>query len=204
MGLRGPQPKPTAMKIAQGNPGRRSLNEREPIPPPGAVVPPPWVDGQALQIWHQVSPVLIAMRTLTTADTLAFARYCIAYARYLELKQVMWDKGWTGTTYPLRAGKASDKASGIAEFPQASELRRLHEILSRLEDRFGMTPSARTRLRVEHAAPAAVAAADGPIPPTYRITGKYRPGPNEVPPPVPGRSPPSKPQPTPPSPDIPF
>lgn len=204
MGLRGPQPKPTQLKLAQGNPGRRALNEREPIPPPGTIAPPPWVVGQALAIWNQVSPVLIAMRTLTTADTLAFARYCIAYARYLELKQVMWDKGWTGTTYPLKNG---GKASGIAEFPQASELRRLHEILSRLEDRFGMTPSARTRLRVEHAAPAAVAAADGPIPPTYRITGKYRPGPGEQPPPVPSATPAApvrKPASIPPSPDIPF
>jgi P27 family predicted phage terminase small subunit len=200
MGLRGPQPKPSALKIAQGNPGRRAISENEPIPPPGTVVPPPWVDGQALEIWTYIAPVLVAMKTLTTADVLPFARYCIAYARYLELREALWKKGWSGTTYPIRT---DGKTRGVAELPQAGELRRLHEILSRLEDRFGLTPSARTRLRVEHTGPASTPS--GPIPPTFRIFAKYGP-PGATPPPAPPPAPPPtrKPKPIPPSPDIPF
>lgn len=37
MATRGRKPKPTAMKILEGNPGERPLNEREPIPPKGNI-----------------------------------------------------------------------------------------------------------------------------------------------------------------------
>lgn len=194
MGSRGPQPKPTALRIAQGNPGRRELNELEPVPPPGRISPPAFVTGVALQIWNEVSPVMIAMRTLTTADVYPFGRYCCAFARYLELRDAMWAKGWTGTTYPLKSD--SGKARGVCELPQAAELRRLHEILSRAEDRFGLSPSARTRLRVEQSPP--VATPDGPIPSTFRIVGKYHRQPR------PDNQAEQLPRGVPPSPDIPF
>jgi hypothetical protein len=38
-GSRGPAPKPTAIKKAEGNPGKRKLNTEEPEPVPGASVP---------------------------------------------------------------------------------------------------------------------------------------------------------------------
>ena len=35
MATRGRKPKPTALKILEGNPGKRPINENEPIPPKG-------------------------------------------------------------------------------------------------------------------------------------------------------------------------
>jgi hypothetical protein len=35
MGLRGPAPEPTALKLLRGNPGKRPLNTLEPKPPTG-------------------------------------------------------------------------------------------------------------------------------------------------------------------------
>lgn len=201
MGLRGPPAKPTALKAAQGNPGRRQLTENEPVPPPGPIAPPAWVTGAAAQIWNDLAPVLIAMRTLTTADRLTFGRYCVDFARFLELKTHMWDRGWTGTCYPIKDKKGKTRFAG--ELPQAAELRRLHEILVRLEDRFGLSPSARTRLRV---APLSLSltAQGGEIPPTYRLAEKY---PTQTEPPHvesrrSSRPPPQVP--TPPDNDIPF
>lgn len=146
MGLRGPQPKPTALKEAQGNPGRRRLNDGEPVPPAGPVTPPRFLRGIALEIWTDLAPLCVQMRTLTSVDRYAFARYCSAYARYLELREFCWDKGPMGTLYPLKDKKGKTRNAG--EWPQAAELRRLHELLIRLEDRFGLTPASRTRLRV--------------------------------------------------------
>ena len=37
MATRGRKPKPTALKILEGNPGKRPLNENEPIPPKGTM-----------------------------------------------------------------------------------------------------------------------------------------------------------------------
>ena len=35
MATRGRKPKPTALKVLEGNPGKRPLNDREPVPPKG-------------------------------------------------------------------------------------------------------------------------------------------------------------------------
>ena len=37
MATRGRKPKPTALKVLEGNPGKRPLNENEPIPPKGSI-----------------------------------------------------------------------------------------------------------------------------------------------------------------------
>lgn len=142
----GPQPKPTQIKIAQGNPGRRQLNDGEPVPPPGPVDAPKWLTPAARAIWDDLAPVLITMRVLTVADRMTFGRYCRAFARYLELQKNFWDKGPHGTLYPLKDKKGRTRNAG--EWPQAAEIRRLQEILVRLEDRFGLSPAARSRLRV--------------------------------------------------------
>ncbi len=143
MGARGPQPKPTSLKRAAGNPGRRQLNEHEPLPPEGEIVPPPWLSAKARSIWDAVAPVAIAMKTLTTADVLPFARYCTAFARWLELTQWLEKNG---TTYTLKDARGKPKYA--AEFPQAIEQRRMYEVLIRLESHFGLTAASRTRLHV--------------------------------------------------------
>lgn len=168
MGLRGPVPKPTALKKAAGNPGRRQLNENEPVPPSGEITPPPWVTGRALEIWNTLAPVCKQMRTLTTADTLTFGRYCLIFARWLELHQECWTRGPAGTTWVKRArGAAPRKKDGqeqerrvdfIGELPYASELRKLLEQLVRLEDRFGLNSAARSRISIHLQAPAPSAA----------------------------------------------
>lgn len=71
----GRRPKPTALKVLQGNPGKRRLNEAEPRPPDG-VVQPPAMSGAARRVWDDIAPVCIAMGTLTTADVWAFKTLC--------------------------------------------------------------------------------------------------------------------------------
>ena len=44
MGRRGPAPKPTAIKKAEGNPGKRKLNTEEPQPLPGVPECPDHLD----------------------------------------------------------------------------------------------------------------------------------------------------------------
>ena len=72
----GRRPKPTALKVLQGNPGQRKLNEAEPKPPVGEVVPPAATSKAALVIWERLAPVAKAMGTLTTADVWAFKTLC--------------------------------------------------------------------------------------------------------------------------------
>lgn len=154
MGLRGPAPKPTALKEAQGNPGRRRLNDGEPVPPAVDVAPPSWLSPIGRAVWAQLAPTMTAMRVLTSADVWTFARYCEAFARYLELREFLAGKGPHGTVYPVKNADGTTRC--LLEIPQAAEYRRLHEMLIKLEQEFGLTPSARSRINVEgHSGPAA-------------------------------------------------
>ena len=79
MAIRGRKPKPTALKLLEGNPGKRPINEHEPIPPKGTVKCPTWLEPEAKKERKRLAPSLEAMGVLTQADLTAFAGYCQAY-----------------------------------------------------------------------------------------------------------------------------
>ena len=84
MATRGRKPKPTALKVLEGNPGKRPLNDREPVPPKGTLKCPAWLLPEAKKEWKRLAPALEAMGVLTMADLTAFEGYCQAYARWKE------------------------------------------------------------------------------------------------------------------------
>jgi hypothetical protein len=71
----GRRPKPTAIKIAEGNRGKRPLNDKEPIPPDGSAQMPP-LSTPAQCIWQRLAPIAEHMGTLTTADAQSFGTMC--------------------------------------------------------------------------------------------------------------------------------
>ena len=78
---RGRKPKPTAVKIRQGNPGKRKLNENEPqfsefdenTPPPDDL------NENGKIMWAFVLKELIPQKVLLKTDLQTVANYCIAY-----------------------------------------------------------------------------------------------------------------------------
>lgn len=163
MGKRGPKPKPTALKRAEGNPGRRTLRDGEPVPPVGPIAPPAWLNERAAAIWNELAPALITMQVLTPVDRLTFGRYCRSFARYLELQEFLWSGGPLSKLQSVKKVNKAPKIKGkdtpadvrmVYELPIASELRKLQETLTRQEDRFGLNPSARSGLQVGNASPA--------------------------------------------------
>ncbi len=157
MGSRGPLPKPTALKIAAGNPGRRTLNDREPVPPTGQIKPPRCLglSESALKIWRELAPTLVRMKTLTTADAVLFGRYCELLARWLVLKEFLRLNEAAGTTYPIKDD--AGKIRYMAELPQAAEWRKIGVELRQYEQQFGVGAAYRSRIQVEEPAPAAPA-----------------------------------------------
>ena len=77
MATRGRKPKPTALKLLEGNPGKRPLNANEPIPPQGEVKCPSWLLPEAKKEWKRLAPAMESMGILTLADEKAFAGYQI-------------------------------------------------------------------------------------------------------------------------------
>ena len=84
MGIRGPAPTPTRIKLVQGNPGKRKLNDREPEPPAGAPECPEYLDAVARGRVGPAGQDLLAMRVLTEADYMALGNLCQAYSTMVD------------------------------------------------------------------------------------------------------------------------
>lgn len=140
MGERGPAPKPTALKVLQGNPGKRGLPKGEPRPAAGKVPPAPrWLGEEARREWRRVARALHAAGLLTEADHDALALYCETFA------------SWRRAEAQVRAkGEVVRTAGGnVIQNPYLSIANRAKKDALLLLREFGMTPAARSRISVE-------------------------------------------------------
>jgi P27 family predicted phage terminase small subunit len=144
MGKRGPRPTPTKLKILRGNPGRRSVDGEEPAPPCDGVVMPSHLGEVAASKWTELLPLLQAVRVMTRADIEALARYCDTYEWWLATRAKLKKEG---DTYPILNDKGEIKY--IAQRPEVSIANKLAMQLRQLESDFGLSPAARTSLKVE-------------------------------------------------------
>lgn len=72
---KGPPPTPTALKLVRGNPGRRPLNDAEPVIT-GPVQKPRHLTGRAGDIWSRFAPPLVRAGVLTTVDIYMMSLWC--------------------------------------------------------------------------------------------------------------------------------
>ena len=140
MGARGPAPKPTALEMLQGNPGRRSVNSREPKPkaPGTKIQPPAHLGPAAVKEWRRVRRVLEPVGLLTAADVDLLAMYCQAYQRWVSAEEQVKQFGEVVKT----------KAGNLIQNPYLSVANRAMDQMLIYARELGMTPSARSRLQV--------------------------------------------------------
>jgi len=136
MAQKGRKPKPTALKILEGNPGKRQLNTNEPTPAKKAPKCPSWLDNEAKKEWRRLTKQLENLGLLTNVDMTAFAGYCQAYARWKEAEEFISKHGTIVKT-----------PSGYwQQVPQVSIAQTYLKIMNKLCEQFGLTPSARSRI----------------------------------------------------------
>jgi P27 family predicted phage terminase small subunit len=138
VGARGPIPKPTALKVLEGNPGRRPFNGAEPKPRPVVPACPRWLDSEARREWRRVSGELERLGLLTIVDRAALAGYCQAYARWRQAEEVLSREG---TTYETPTGHLRAR-------PEVAIAQRCLGLVRAFCSEFGLTPSARGRMSV--------------------------------------------------------
>lgn len=130
------KPKPTAIKILEGNPGKRKLNKHEPQPIKKAPRCPSWLEGEARQEWRRLAKPLEALGVLTEIDAAVFAAYCQAYGRWKQAESKITDGNLvflTPSGYPQQNPYLS-----IAQ----QNMKLMHSFASE----FGLTPASRSRL----------------------------------------------------------
>ena len=144
MGRRGPAPQPTKLRKLRGNPGRRPLPQGEPQPratkwPPA---PPAWLSTEAKREWRRVGKELHRLGLFTVVDRGAFAIYCQAWADWRAAVEFLEAEG---STYVLR--DKDGKVKYVQQFPQVAIARAAAQQVRAFAAEFGLTPSARTRVR---------------------------------------------------------
>ena len=136
----GRRPKPTVLKLVEGNRGKRAVNKKE--PKPKRVVPscPAHLDDDAKVAWGWLSVLLDRMGVLTEADTFALERLCDCYSDILESRVLIKRDGRTYTTMDVN-GNTLIKAN-----PAVAQLRAADSQFKSYLVEFGLTPAARTKV----------------------------------------------------------
>lgn len=130
--------KPTNIEIAEGNPGHRAINTREPKPMEIQPRMPDYLDAQARREWRRLCPMLERMRVLTEADGIALANLCVDYSL---LQKAQEDLAKTGLLVknPKTGMIHQNPLLNIASVVSGRVARGLRE--------FGLTPASRSKIQ---------------------------------------------------------
>lgn len=81
MAIRGRKAKPTAIKILEGNPGKKKLYPESSIALKVVPSPPEFLLPDAKQAWEKIAKVLVSIEMLTMFDLASLAMCCQSYAQ---------------------------------------------------------------------------------------------------------------------------
>lgn len=137
MGQRGPRPVPTKILAIRGS-WKAKTRPHEPKVKPAKPAMPAFLGDEAQAIWRQVTTQLHAAGLLAPVDGWMLARYCVLWVEWQHAGRWLTDYGQaalkvTEDGQPLHADL----------WPQARLLMTLSAELRRIEQHFGMSPSAR-------------------------------------------------------------
>jgi P27 family predicted phage terminase small subunit len=142
MGRRGPAPTPTGILQMRGTfrKDRHGDPETEPQPKPVARVPkaPAHLDDIARRAWKTLAKQLHELGLLSAGDLLALEAACTAYSRALQADELLAEEGLTQRGLQ---GYTAHPAVAISRYSWATYRQFAQE--------FGLTPSARTRVRTK-------------------------------------------------------
>ena len=132
----GRKPNPTALRRANGNPGKRAYNSAEPDLPSGMPDCPPHLSDAATAEWHRIATYLHDAGVLTLVDRAALAAYCQAYGRWVEAEEKLRE---TPLLFKTPSGY-------IQQSPWLGIANRQLELMGRYMAELGLTPASRSRV----------------------------------------------------------
>jgi P27 family predicted phage terminase small subunit len=156
--MTGRRPKPTHLRLITGNPGKRALPKREPKPPPGIPTPPAFLSDEALAEWNRVTPQLDALGMLSELDMANLVGYVVAWSDFVEAQAHVTKFGRVvrspirTTTKITKNGDTVTETSGgyPIQSPMLAIRNRALEQIRTFSSLFGMSPSERARMGLDH------------------------------------------------------
>lgn len=169
MGERGPAPKPTSLRILEGNRSKRAVSRSEPLYAAGVPKAPRHMSAAAGRVWRELVPEMLGCRVLRRTDGRTLYELC-------EL-EALAEEFYTGLSRRLQRVKAERQRLAVATDVKAEDLgpggpldpltalldlmgtpeakrsnthlHRFCERLLTLRREFGLTPAARTRINTD-------------------------------------------------------
>lgn len=135
--IAGRKPKPTQLRIVEGNREHRPINEDEPKPRPLIPSCPSWLDKEAKREWQRIAKQLHTLGILTEIDRVALAAYCQCYSKWRQAEAKAKIE-----IYETENGYQSQS-------PYINIANKYLRELRALMAEFGMTPSSRSRIHVQ-------------------------------------------------------
>ena len=126
----GRKPKPVALKLIEGNRGKRRIPKTV-MPPPACPVKPTGMCAPARKEWDRIAPQLDRLGLLTDLDRTALQGYCECYAHRAAAARLLHTRG-------MMVGKVKN--------PAAQMFRDMDTAARAWCAEFGLSPSARARM----------------------------------------------------------
>ena len=134
----GRKPKPTVLRLLQGNAGKRAVNKKEPKPTSKGVRMPAGLSVEAKSQWKVVSKNLSDAGVLTVMDVQALQLYCESYALWKDAHNKIQKYGAivkTPNGFPTQS-------------PYLQIANKQSEFMVKMLTEFGMTPSSRSKIEI--------------------------------------------------------
>ena len=134
--MKGRKPKPSVLRLIEGNPGGRPLPQDEPQPRVCLPSCPRWLSLEAKREWRRLGPRLRAAGIMTELDGTALALLCQTWSRWKDAEERV-----------DRFGAVVQGSHGqVMRSPYTRIAAQALDQLLRLLVEFGMTPSSRARV----------------------------------------------------------
>lgn len=154
MGLRGPKPTPTVLKLIQGNPGKRPLNLSDGVNPPIQIpAAPKWLSTHASKEWRRIGAELAQLGLIAEIDKASLATYCQTWGDLCELemafaaqKRMVSDKMGKNDTSLMAAYFQKTPTGFLRESAVHKKIVEMRSELDRYVRNFGLNPAARSRV----------------------------------------------------------
>lgn len=136
----GPKPKPTSLKLIEGNPGKHKLPKNEPKPRPVRPEMPDYLDTEGRKRWEELVSDLESIGVLTVVDREVLGGYCDAFATFVSAKRILDRDGWV---------KKAETSGYEMPSPWVAIRNRAMDDLRRFGAELGIGAASRSRIEVK-------------------------------------------------------
>lgn len=140
----GRKPKPSALRLVMGNPGKRAMNKKEAKIDTAEPTPPEFLNTDAKVEWGRVVGTLYRAGLMTELDRSVLAAYCQAYGRWAQAERAlsrMADKDEYNQALMIQTHNGT-----AIQNPLVGTANKAKSDMVRYAAEFGMSPSARSRV----------------------------------------------------------